>query len=79
MYKLEIINHFSLSALFLTLQAGYTKPPVSLHGQLFWREFFYTAGYAIPNFDKMVGNSICTQIPWKENQEFLYAWEHVSG
>lgn len=59
-------------------QGGYTKPPVSLHGQLFWREFFYTAAYAIPNFDKMVGNSICTQIPWEENEKFLYAWEHVS-
>lgn len=30
--------------------------------QLLWREFFYTAGYGIPNFDRMVGNPICKQV-----------------
>lgn len=62
--------------IYLRSKSGYSKPPVSLHGQLFWREFFYTAGFATPNFDKMVGNPVCTQIPWIENEKFLHAWEH---
>jgi cryptochrome len=45
---------------------SYTKPPVSLEGQLIWREFFYTCSAFTPNFDKMVGNPICRQIPWGE-------------
>ena len=33
---------------------SYTKPPVSLEGQLIWREFFYTCSAFTPNFDRMV-------------------------
>ncbi|KAI3644969.1 hypothetical protein MP228_011133 [Amoeboaphelidium protococcarum] len=44
---------------------NYTKPPVSLLGQLFWREFFYTASSVTPSFHKMMGNPVCLQIPWK--------------
>ena len=40
----------------------HSQPPVSLHGQLLWREFFYTVGYGTPNFDKMEGNSVCRQV-----------------
>lgn len=39
-----------------------SQPPVSLHGQLLWREFFTSCGYATPNFDRMEGNPICRQI-----------------
>jgi len=53
----------------------HTKPPVSLLGQLLWREFFYCASVYVPNFDKMKGNSICKQIPWETKSEFLKAWE----
>ena len=49
----------------------HTQPPVSLHGQLLWREFFYVVGANTPNFDRMEGNAICRQIPWKENDEYL--------
>ncbi|ESP04097.1 hypothetical protein LOTGIDRAFT_180057 [Lottia gigantea] len=52
----------------------HTAPPVSLHGQLLFRELFYTVGYVTPNFDKMVDNPICTQIPWQNNEEYLKAW-----
>ncbi|XP_038210735.1 cryptochrome-1 [Zerene cesonia] len=52
----------------------HSEPPVSLLGQLMWREFYYTAGTGTENFDKMVGNSVCTQIPWKKNDEYLKAW-----
>ncbi|MBN3318031.1 CRY2 protein, partial [Atractosteus spatula] len=52
----------------------HSEPPVSLHGQLLWREFFYTAGLGIPNFDRMEGNPVCVQIDWDENAEHLAAW-----
>ncbi|XP_069804452.1 cryptochrome-1-like isoform X1 [Dendropsophus ebraccatus] len=52
----------------------HSSPPVSLHGQLLWREFYYVAGAGIPNFDKMVGNSVCCQVDWDENKEYLQAW-----
>lgn len=34
----------------------FSKPPVSLEGQLLWREYFYVHSYHTPNFDKMIGN-----------------------
>ena len=52
----------------------HSEPPVSLLGQLMWREFYYTAGAGTENFDKMVGNAVCTQIPWGTNEEHLKAW-----
>lgn len=54
------------------------EPPLALHGQLLWREFFYTAATNNPNFDKMSGNSICVQIPWDHNPEALAKWAEVS-
>ena len=33
----------------------YSQPPVSLYGQLLWREFFYTCGSGVENFDQMKG------------------------
>nr|XP_018916708.1 PREDICTED: cryptochrome-1-like isoform X1 [Bemisia tabaci] len=52
-------------------------PPLSLHGQLLWREFFYCAATNNPNFDKMVGNPICVQIPWDKNAEALAKWANA--
>ncbi|VYS57495.1 unnamed protein product [Arabidopsis thaliana] len=52
----------------------HTSPPVSLLGQLLWREFFYTTAFGTPNFDKMKGNRICKQIPWNEDHAMLAAW-----
>ncbi|XP_046987846.1 cryptochrome-1-like isoform X5 [Schistocerca americana] len=49
-------------------------PPLSLHGQLLWREFFYCAATKNPYFDKMYGNPICVQIPWDRNPEALAKW-----
>ena len=53
----------------------HSEPPVSLVGQLLWREFFYTCGASVENFDKMKGNPICRQIPWDNNEEYLTAWK----
>ncbi|XP_062153983.1 (6-4)DNA photolyase [Alnus glutinosa] len=52
----------------------HTSPPVSLVGQLLWRDFFYTVAFGTPNFDQMRGNRICKQIPWNDNDELLAAW-----
>ncbi|XP_074086628.1 cryptochrome-2 [Macrotis lagotis] len=49
-------------------------PPLSLYGQLLWREFFYTAATTNPKFDRMEGNPICIQIPWDRNPEALAKW-----
>lgn len=54
----------------------HTKPPVSLVGQLMWREFYYAAAAGKPNFDRMVGNKICRQIPWDTNSHYLKAWKY---
>ncbi|CAN0906941.1 (6-4)DNA photolyase [Linum grandiflorum] len=55
----------------------HTSPPVSLLGQLLWRDFFYTVAFATPNFDQMKGNKICKQIPWSDNEELLTAWREA--
>lgn len=61
------------------LQAKHhSLPPVSLQGQLLWREFFYTVASATPNFTKMAGNPICLQISWYEDAERLHKWKTVT-
>ncbi|OAY52868.1 (6-4)DNA photolyase isoform X2 [Manihot esculenta] len=55
----------------------HTSPPVSLVGQLLWRDFFYTVAFGTPNFDHMRGNRICKQIPWSDDNELLAAWREA--
>ncbi|XP_044495187.1 (6-4)DNA photolyase isoform X1 [Mangifera indica] len=55
----------------------HTSPPVSLLGQLLWRDFFYTVAFGTPNFDQMKGNRICKQIPWNTDDELLVAWREA--
>ena len=55
-----------------------SRPPVSLKGQLYWREMAYLIGYATPNFNQMAGNPICKQIPWQiggDASQLLEKWE----
>lgn len=54
----------------------HSSPPVSLEGQIIWREFYYCVASVTPNFDKMVGNPVCAQIPWEDNKKHLEAWTH---
>ena len=49
----------------------HSKPPVSLLGQLLWREFYYAAAAHTPNYHQIEGNAICKQIPWDDNPEFF--------
>ncbi|XP_054743519.1 cryptochrome-2 isoform X1 [Anastrepha obliqua] len=60
----------------LSRHKKHSKPPVSLLGQLLWREFYYTAAASEPNFDRMLGNKFCMQIPWESNEAHLTAWAY---
>jgi cryptochrome len=42
----------------------HSQPPVSLTGQLLWREFYYAVASCTPNYGQMRGNPICLQVPW---------------
>lgn len=61
------------------MQIRKSQPPLSLHGQLLWRDFFYCASTNNPNFDRMVGNPICVQIPWDKSPRALSKWANVNN
>lgn len=63
-----------LDQIYKAANGKHSRPPVSLHGQLMWREFNYLHGHGTPNFGKMVGNPICRQIPWDSDPTKLAAW-----
>ncbi|KAK5867716.1 hypothetical protein PBY51_012181 [Eleginops maclovinus] len=65
--------YFRLTDLYKKVKKNST-PPLSLYGQLLWREFFYTSATNNPCFDKMEGNPVCVQIPWDRNPEALAKW-----
>jgi cryptochrome len=56
-------------------QGQHTKAPVSLLGQLYFREMFYLMGASTPNFDQVEGNPRCLDVAWSEKPEFVKAWE----
>lgn len=73
--------YFKLSAVYAlcpTPTKTLSKPPVSLHGQLFWREYNYLTGYSTPNFDCMEENPIARQIPWDDDPKLLAAWKNAA-
>eukprot|EP00980_Cylindrotheca_fusiformis_P010559 scaffold2334_cov118-Cylindrotheca_fusiformis.AAC.31 len=58
-----------------------SKPPVSLHGQLLWRDFnnliAHSANKETPgSWGQIEGNKYCRDIPWSENERFLEAWKN---
>jgi cryptochrome len=57
--------------------AGATRsqPPVSLEGQLLWREYAYALAAETANFDRVAGNPRCRQIAWDDDPALLAAWE----
>ncbi|XP_063335082.1 cryptochrome-2 [Pelmatolapia mariae] len=67
------VLYYNLRELYMKIRKR-CSPPLSLFGQLLWREFFYTAATNNPNFDRMDGNPICVQIPWDQNPEALAKW-----
>jgi len=63
-------------------EGKHTQPPVSLEGQMLWREFYYTCSVTCPNYDKMEDNPICRQIPWGSLDDPVYrerlsAWKEA--
>eukprot|EP00163_Fabomonas_tropica_P030409 TRINITY_DN6841_c0_g1_i2.p1 TRINITY_DN6841_c0_g1~~TRINITY_DN6841_c0_g1_i2.p1 ORF type:complete len:582 (-),score=85.12 TRINITY_DN6841_c0_g1_i2:1075-2820(-) len=69
--------YHELQAAYSRMKGKHTQPPTSLLGQLYWREFFYLAAHATPNFDRMQGNPICKQISWDRNLAIVRAWENA--
>jgi len=58
-----------------------TQPPVSLKGQLLWREFYTTIGVAVGDaWSRIEGNQVSRKIPWRDSSDaetsrLLAAWE----
>jgi len=67
--------HFKVQKVYES-QKSHAKPPMSLHGQLYFREWFYYLSYTIPNFHQMKGNPLCLQVDWDHNKEFIEKWHH---
>ena len=59
------------------LHKNHAQPPVSLHGQVLWREWFYLCAATTPNFGKMEGNPLCKQIPWGRDRAKIEAWKNA--
>ena len=54
----------------------HTAPPVSIHGQILFREMFYLLSRSVENWDQEFGNSQCKEIEWGElDHELLDSWD----
>ncbi|XP_059155704.1 cryptochrome-1-like [Physella acuta] len=51
-----------------------TAVPSGITCQLIWREYFYCMSVNNPNYNKMIGNPICLNIDWYENDDQLEKW-----
>ena len=63
-YFLSLVNGCVFLVRYPSIALKYSSP-----------EFFYFSSVTIPNFDKMIGNQSCKQIPWDKNSTFLAAWK----
>jgi cryptochrome len=59
-----------------------SKPPVSLHGQMLWRDFnnliAHSANRETPgSWGQIEGNKYCRFVGWQHNERFLEAWKHA--
>jgi len=57
-----------------------SKPPVSLHGQLLWRDFNNLMAHDANNetpacWNHIEGNKYCRNIPWDDDPKALEAWK----
>lgn len=57
-----------------------SKPPVSLHGQLLWRDFnhlmAHDANQQCPgSWNQIHGNKHCRDIPWDDDPKLVKAWK----
>jgi deoxyribodipyrimidine photolyase len=51
--------------------------PVSVTGQLIWREYFYCMSVNNPLYNKMEGNPVCLNIDWYTDAEQFDKWDKV--
>ncbi|KAJ8315278.1 hypothetical protein KUTeg_007428 [Tegillarca granosa] len=76
-----IFGHLYLNALTQSIVNGISaarpgeSPPISMYAQLIWREYFYTMAVNNVNYNKMIGNPICLNIPWNTDEDILKKWE----
>lgn len=61
--------------IFNKVNRGNLPPTVNITGQLIWREYFYTMGRLNPNYHLMLGNPICLQIPWMDDDGLFEKWK----
>jgi len=66
--------HARVGAVLRAYKGAKTVPPVSLEGQLLWREFYYAVAAGTPHYHAQAGNPICRQIPWDADPALLAAW-----
>ena len=66
--------HARVAAVIAGTKGTKTAPPVSLEGQLLWREFYYAVAAGTPHYHVQAGNPICRQIPWAADPALLAAW-----
>ena len=58
------------------LLGAHTKPPVSLMGQLMFREMFYLLSRSVNNWDSDIDNTNCKPIEWDAlDKEKIRLWE----
>ncbi|CAG9467200.1 unnamed protein product [Pedinophyceae sp. YPF-701] len=72
--------HAKLVQIYKEAKGKHSAPPVSLRGQLLWRDFYTCVGVHTPNYDKMEGNPICIQIPWDKDEaaeKRFKAWQEA--
>lgn len=54
-----------------------SKPPVSLHGQLLWRDFNNLIAHdAGESWGQIEGNKYCRPVPWDDDEDFLEKWKN---
>jgi len=71
---------FALDEAIARASKAATKPPVSLHGQMLWRDFnhlmAYDANKESPGcWNKIEGNKYCRDVPWDDDPKLLEAWK----
>lgn len=55
----------------------HAQPPMSLHGQLLFREMFYVLSYTVKNWDNADKNIMCKPVQWDaKNNKLMEAWKH---
>ncbi|XP_054284471.1 cryptochrome-1 [Macrosteles quadrilineatus] len=61
--------YWRIHDLYSTIHHGHEAACENITGQLVWREYFYTMSLGNPNYDRVEGNSICLDIPWRNSQD----------